>query len=245
MAEGRYYTLNFPVGEGKTDYEKYIRTVELLGLQKTNEEAASPEELLFQVTHQSSELWMKLAIHELDRILECFSKEELWLANRLMERVHSIQRMLISSVDLIASHITVKEYEHIRLALGQGSGMESPGFNFLLEYPAKIWDAFEALRTKEGVELKALYNNYQDHMALFTMAEHLIEFDDLFHKWRSHHIDMVTRTIGIDSKSLKGLSTEVLTKGVKHRFFPALLDVRNQITNDSAVAYGGKPLDAE
>lgn len=242
MAEGRYYTINFPIGEGKTDYEKYLKTQTLLSLQKTNEEAASPEELLFQVTHQSSELWMKLAMHELDRVLEAFEMGDFWQANRLMERVHAIQKILLQSVDFIARHITVKEYEHIRLALGQGSGMESPGFNGLLEYPAPLWQAFKKAQEASGLSLKDLYNNYQDNLPLFTMAEHLMEFDDLFHKWRNHHVDLVTRTIGIESKSLKGLSSEVLNKGARHRFFPELLQVRCDITNDSSVAYGGAPL---
>ena len=50
-------------GAGASDYERYLRTDELLALQKTPEEWAHRDELLFQTVHQSSELWLKLAAH--------------------------------------------------------------------------------------------------------------------------------------------------------------------------------------
>src|SRR5262249_14128239 len=46
-------------GPGASDYERYIRTDELLALQKSAHERAHHDELLFQITHQSSELWLK------------------------------------------------------------------------------------------------------------------------------------------------------------------------------------------
>ena len=46
---GAYYPITVPIGQGKTDYEKYIRTGELLALQTPNEKAASHEEILFQI----------------------------------------------------------------------------------------------------------------------------------------------------------------------------------------------------
>ena len=51
-------------GEGGSDYERYLRTDELLALQKGPGEWAHRDELLFQTVHQSSELWLKLATAE-------------------------------------------------------------------------------------------------------------------------------------------------------------------------------------
>ena len=45
-------------GKGKTDYERYVRVPELLELQKPIDKLSNPEERLFQVTHQSAELWL-------------------------------------------------------------------------------------------------------------------------------------------------------------------------------------------
>ncbi|MBK9240386.1 MAG: hypothetical protein IPL75_08965 [Acidobacteria bacterium] len=63
--------LNDPIlpGPGATDYERYLRTDELLALQKTPAQMAHRDELLFQTIHQSSELWMKLACFELDTVI--------------------------------------------------------------------------------------------------------------------------------------------------------------------------------
>ena len=53
-------------GTAGTDYERYLRTDELLALQKTADEVVHRDEHLFQAVHQSSELWLKLACTELD-----------------------------------------------------------------------------------------------------------------------------------------------------------------------------------
>lgn len=239
---GRYYVPGFPIGEGKTDYEKYLRTQELLSLQKTDDEAASPEELLFQVTHQTAELWMKLMLKELRQAIQCMDEDNLWGALRAFRLVHDCQRLLIEQVDLIGSHISIVEYGKIRLVLGQGSGMESPGFNRLLEIAAPLSDAFDRLMERKKITIRDIYTQYQQHLDLYTLAEALMDFDELFHKWRTHHMALVARTIGTESNSLKGLATQVLQKGVKTRFFPDLLEFRSILTNESSVAYGGQPL---
>ena len=58
-------------GKGASDYERYLRTDELLALQKPADEMLHPDELTFQVTHQASELLMKGAAWELDRARIC------------------------------------------------------------------------------------------------------------------------------------------------------------------------------
>ena len=239
---GRYYVPCFPIGKGETDYEKYLKTVELLSLQKPLTEVASPEEPLFQITHQASELWMKLMLLELDRALQYMAEDKLQMACRSFRLVNDCQLVLMMQVDLIGRHISVVEYGKVRLALGQGSGMESPGFNWLLEKAPHIWSAFSAVLERKQISLREIYLDYETHIELHTLAECLMDYDDLFHKWRAHHMALVTRTIGAESNSLKGLSTQVLQKGIKTRFFPELLDLRNTLTNESSVAYGGQPL---
>src|SRR6266571_2275714 len=66
MASGVEEDFSQPIlpGEGPSDYERYLRTDELLALQKTPEERIHRDELLFQTVHQSSELWLKHACAE-------------------------------------------------------------------------------------------------------------------------------------------------------------------------------------
>ena len=54
-------------GRGNTDYERYVRVPELLELQKPVEQLSNPEERLFQVTHQTAELWLHHIDYEIDR----------------------------------------------------------------------------------------------------------------------------------------------------------------------------------
>src|SRR2546429_9353670 len=74
-------------GPGASDYERYLRTDELLALQKTPEERAHHDELLFQCTHQSSELWLKLAGEELEVATGHVGRGEIAPALRLLKRV--------------------------------------------------------------------------------------------------------------------------------------------------------------
>lgn len=237
---GRYYTPTFPIGQGKTDYEKYLRTSELLQLQTPREHWASPEEWLFQITHQTAELWMKLMLFELDRAMTFMAEEQIALACRSMAVVHDCQRLLLAQVDLIGRHLSIVEYAKIRQVLGQGSGMESPGFNWLLEKATPLWESFSALLQRHCLTLREIYVNYMMHPGWHALAEALMEYDDQFHKWRAAHFALVARTIGTDANSLKGLSTQVLQKGVKTRFFPELLALRSDLTNESNLAYGGQ-----
>ena len=56
-------------GPEASDYERYLRTDELLALQKTPEEMLHRDERLFQTVHQSSELWLKLAVFETEEAI--------------------------------------------------------------------------------------------------------------------------------------------------------------------------------
>ena len=55
-------------GGAPTDYERYLNTEELLRLQKSPDEWVHRDELLFQVVHQSSELWLKLATSDVEAV---------------------------------------------------------------------------------------------------------------------------------------------------------------------------------
>src|SRR5579871_5296495 len=73
-------------GLGARDYERYLRTDELLSLQKSPEERVHHDELLFQTVHQSSELWLKLATTEVDEATRLLGDDDLNAAIRLIRR---------------------------------------------------------------------------------------------------------------------------------------------------------------
>src|SRR5262245_8478932 len=123
-----------------TDYEKYIRTEELLALQKPRERQSCHDELQFQTVHQVAELWMKLAEQELAEVAERMRAGDCDLAVRLLGRIKQILRLLHDQLALLDT-MSPRDYMTIRNVLGRGSGQESPGFRRMLALPAEIWPA--------------------------------------------------------------------------------------------------------
>src|SRR4029077_13565806 len=87
-------------GDGASDYERYLHTDELLALQKTEGERAHHDELLFQITHQSSELWLKLAATEVDTATARLREGDLRAAIRLLRRAILGLRLITEQLDM-------------------------------------------------------------------------------------------------------------------------------------------------
>ena len=115
-------------GTGASDYERYLRSDELLALQKPPEEMLHPDELTFQVTHQASELLMKGTAWELDRARQCILEGDFRNAARLLRRANKMLDYPVRMLSLLET-ITPYEYHIIRAGLGHGSGLDSPGIS--------------------------------------------------------------------------------------------------------------------
>ena len=76
-------------GDAPSDYERYLRTGELLSLQKTDDERVHHDELLFQTVHQSAELWLKHACVEIETATARIDARDLSAAIRLLRRADS------------------------------------------------------------------------------------------------------------------------------------------------------------
>jgi len=215
-----------------TDYEKYIRTEELLALQKSPEALTCHDEMQFQVVHQAHELYMKLIEHELRFMATLLQADELARAVTTLGRVARVQHVLLASVDLLDT-MAPTDYMTIRTGLGRGSGQESPGFRTMLKLPGEVvWPAFASFLEREGVTLRQIYEHPHDHHALFQLAEGLVDYDQMLQMWRYRHLVLVYRIIGTGTPSLKGKHSDLLAHGMKTRFFPALWDVRDDVFAD-------------
>jgi tryptophan 2,3-dioxygenase len=217
-----------------TDYEKYIRTEELLSLQKSPDTLTCHDEMQFQVVHQAHELYMKLIAHELRFVCtllaaESASTNEIARAVTHLHRVAQIERVLLSSVDLLDT-LAPTDYMTIRTGLGRGSGQESPGFRMMLKLPGEVvWPTFTAFLARQGVTLRQIYDTPHAHHLLFQLCEGLVDYDQLLQTWRSRHLMLVYRIIGTGTPSLKGKHSDLLAKGMVTRFFPSLWDVRDDV----------------
>jgi tryptophan 2,3-dioxygenase len=225
-------------GEGTLDYEVYLNTKALLSCQKDFKDFCNRDELQFQVVHQIEEMWMKLINYTLLDIDDYLEQENTNRVITLFRRVHLALRLMIEQLALLET-MSPKEYQEIRLQLGNGSGQESPGFRVILRMHPHLWNSFKAhYLDKHDLTIEKIYNSEYNHGDAYVVAEALAEFDELFQRFRYVHLQLIQRTIGLGSKSLKGRSVELLNEGLRHRFFPELWDIRHQMTDTWGAQYG-------
>ena len=103
-------------------YGDYLQLDAILNAQKP----LSPDhnEMLFIIQHQTSELWMKLMLHELRAAIAAVARDELGSAFKMLARVSRIMEQLVHAWDVLAT-MTPPEYSAIRPYLGNSSGFQS------------------------------------------------------------------------------------------------------------------------
>jgi tryptophan 2,3-dioxygenase len=232
--------LNDPVlpGRGATDYERYLRTDELLALQKTPAEVVHRDEHLFQAVHQSSEIWLKLACTELDEAAELVRQDRVPAATRLLRRANEAMALITSHLHML-EHMSPLDYAEVRTALGHGAGFDSPGFRRVHKSSPLLGEAFDALLAGRGVELLDVYERGYLLDDLYQLAEQMITWDERCILWRFHHLKIVERIIGGNVIGTQGTPVEVLGKRIDVRFFPELWLVRDEITRRSKLGLDG------
>jgi len=228
--------LHHPVlpGSAATDYERYLRTDELLSLQKTPAEQLHRDELLFQTIHQSAELWLKLACFEIDTAMERLDRDEVWSAIRLLRRASDAMD-LVNANTLMLEHLAPADYHIVRNGLGHGSGFDSPGFRHLHDRGPRLNETFLALLERRGTDAVAINRDSQAFEDLFQLAERLIDLDSRIILWRTLHLRLVERVIGGKVIGTQGTPVEVLGRRLDVRYFPELWEVRNQLTREAGL----------
>ena len=108
--------------DGRMSYGDYLRIDQILGAQATL--TAAHDELLFIIQHQTSELWMQLAIHEMRSARQALREDRLQPAFKMLTRVARIMEQLNSAWDVLRT-MTPSEYAIMRPSLGQSSGFQS------------------------------------------------------------------------------------------------------------------------
>lgn len=108
--------------DGRMSYGDYLQLEAILDAQSPLSDAQ--DELLFIIQHQTSELWMKLAIHELSGAIAAIRSDSLQPAFKMLTRVARIFEQLNSAWDVLRT-MTPSEYTMFRDSLGQSSGFQS------------------------------------------------------------------------------------------------------------------------
>jgi tryptophan 2,3-dioxygenase len=216
-------------GPEASDYERYLRTDELLSLQKGPEERVHRDELLFQTVHQSSELWLKLAVAEVGEATELLDRREPTLAIRLLRRACHCLRFVTDQLEML-EHMSPWEYHEVRKVLGHGSGFDSPGFRGVREVTPRLGRVFQDVLAEAGLTVVELYRRGREHEELYQLAELLIEWDERITVWRFRHYKVITRVIGANVVGTQGTPVEVLGKLIHQTFYPELWEARDRLT---------------
>jgi len=124
-----------PASEGaETDFARrmsygdYLALDAILGAQHPLSEAH--DEMLFIIQHQTTELWMRLAIHELSAARRAISNDEVQPAMKMLARMSRIFEQLNNAWDVLRT-MTPSEYTRFRSQLGQSSGFQSRQYRLI------------------------------------------------------------------------------------------------------------------
>jgi tryptophan 2,3-dioxygenase len=109
-------------------YGEYLQLDKVLDAQKPL--SYEHDETMFIIVHQTSELWMRLMLHELHAALECIRRDDLDPSFKMFGRVSRVQTQLISTWDVLST-MTPFEYSAFRNALGRSSGFQSFQYRML------------------------------------------------------------------------------------------------------------------
>ncbi len=109
-------------------YGEYLQLDKILSAQRPL--SLEHDEMLFIIVHQTSELWMRLMLHELTGVAECVRRDRLDPSFKMLNRVSRVQSQLIGTWEVLSS-LTPAEYSAFRNALGRSSGFQSVQYRLL------------------------------------------------------------------------------------------------------------------
>jgi tryptophan 2,3-dioxygenase len=115
---------------GLLTYGSYLQLERLLDAQKLESDPPAHDELLFITIHQAYELWFKQLLHEAGAVRDAMLSGELWWAQHLLRRMHVIERVLVSQVDILET-MTPQDFLEFRQRLAPASGFQSVQFREL------------------------------------------------------------------------------------------------------------------
>ncbi|MCX4472412.1 tryptophan 2,3-dioxygenase family protein [Micromonospora sp. NBC_01655] len=211
-------------GDGATDYARYMSTDVLLELQRRPEQMIHRDELLFQVVHQSTELWLKLAGAELAEAGARVDADEPAAAESLLARATLAMRLVTDQLAMFR-FLSPADFQAMQPALGNGSGAESPGWRRVQAESRQLGRAFTDHLARRGIDLSTLRQADPTDPA-HRLAEAMVEWDERVAFWRVRHYQAAIRVGGHGVAGTEGSPATMLARLIDHRFFPELWQAR-------------------
>jgi tryptophan 2,3-dioxygenase len=235
-------------------YPSYLALDELLQLQRPRSDPEHPDELLFIIVHQASELWFKLILHELGALIRLLEANDTLGALTSVRRVNALVHIVTGQLSALET-LPPQRFAQFRGYLGTSSGSQSvqfraieamsgmrdPHFLQVLKQHGEIaprvqqalskptlQELFDNMLAAHSVTLEQIYSE-PNQRPLQMLAEGLLEYEQGFAMWRFLHVQLVERIIGPATSGTGGtLGSRYLQKTISQRFFPKLWEVRSK-----------------
>ena len=172
----------------RMSYGGYLCLDKVLNAQMPLSDPPVHDEMLFIIQHQTSELWMKLVIHELRAAMAPLREDDLGPCQKMLARVKHIQKQLTEQWSVLET-LTPSDYMRFRDVLGSSSGFQSHQYReieFLLgnknaQY-VKVFDYDPAIHRHltETLNAPSLYDEFLRHLA---RQGHTIPAESLNRDW--------------------------------------------------------------
>jgi tryptophan 2,3-dioxygenase len=186
-------------------YGEYLHLDQVLGAQHPVSVPPHHDEMLFIVQHQTSELWLKLVLHELRFARQALTDDQLRPALKSLARVKHIQKTLTEQWSVLAT-LTPSEYAEFRSFLGTSSGFQSYQYR-----------AVEFLLGNKNRQLLEFFGHDAEALALLTELLEQPSIYDEFLRYLARHGHDVPKTL---------LDRDVT---LAHEFSPELIPVYRKI----------------
>ncbi|AZI57869.1 tryptophan 2,3-dioxygenase [Nakamurella antarctica] len=181
-------------------YSQYLHLDELLASQHLISRPEHHDELLFIIQHQTSELWLKLVLHELRSVRDCLAVDELRPALKQLARVKHIQRTLTEQWSVLAT-LTPTEYSQFRGFLGTSSGFQSHQYR-AVEF---------LLGNKNAPMLKVFEHDPAVHRMLAELLEQPSIYDEFLRYLHRHGHDIPESILTRDLTTAHVFTPELVT----------------------------------
>jgi tryptophan 2,3-dioxygenase len=247
-------------------YNSYLQVEDLLRAQVLESDPPAHDELLFITIHQVYELWFQQLLHELTAVRDAMYDGHLWWARHLLRRVDTIERVLITQIEVLET-MTPQDFLVFRELLAPASGFQSvqfreleflsgakdPGFlqRFVgltererdrlerrLAEPT-LWEAYVSVLERAGLPAASdddiresfltVARDRATYGEVWELAEGLLDHDENAALWRSRHVMMVERQIGIKSGTGGSSGAPYLRSRLGLHYYPLLWELRSAL----------------
>jgi tryptophan 2,3-dioxygenase len=224
----------------ETPYARYLELATLYDIQVA-QHGDTPlhhaEEVVFRSVHMVSELWLRLAAYELERVGALLDGGRVALAARLVRRAETSVRMVTEASGLLET-MPAAEYHEFRTQLGEASGLQSPGYAFVRRTCRELAPRLDMIVGDDDA-LFELYMRDRDDPR-YDLCEALLDLDAGLDRFRTRHLQIARRFLGELTVGTGGTAgIDYLRGNLGHELFPRLWALRDRIARASGAVSAG------